>query len=216
MLKAVAIATDLRGMARHSVSFYICAAFLAIFGVLGLNAYDPGPAKVELLLAVVVLAAGLYLHSGAEQARTVGMVVLAGVIAYGAWQLTQGAYVPGTIVAGFALVRLATAGSSTAAPQVGLQQAYQPGYQPQQPYGYAPGAPQQMYYGQQPLGQPAPYGAPPAAPYGAPQPYPAPPPPQTVGDPRFGAPVPPPQPQRPPQPPQSQQAYDPYAPPPGS
>ena len=129
--------TDLRGMARHSVSFYICAAFLAIFGFLGLSSIDPGPAKIELLLAVVVLGAGLFLHSGAEQGRAVGMGVLAVVIAYGAWQLTQGAYVPGTIVAGFALFRLATATSTTAAPAAGQPNGYQPGYG-QQPYGCWP------------------------------------------------------------------------------
>jgi uncharacterized membrane protein YtjA (UPF0391 family) len=145
-------------MARQSVSFYVCAAFLAIFGFLGLSSYDPGPAKIELVLAVVVLAAGLFLHSGAEQGRVVGMGVLALVIAYGGWQLTQGGYVPGTIVAAFALFRLATATSTTTAPPMG-QQAYQPGYG-QQPYGYPPASQQQqqqqMYYGQQPLGQPAP------------------------------------------------------------
>jgi uncharacterized membrane protein YtjA (UPF0391 family) len=188
-------------MARHSVSFYVCAAFLAIFGFLGLNGVDPGSAKVELVLAVLVLLAGLYLHSGAEQGRLVGMVALGVVIAYGVWQLTQGQYVPGTIVAGLAMIRLVSAGSTTTAPPVGYLPGHQPGH-PQQPYGqpysYPPaGQPQQMYHGQQPLGPPAPYGSPPSPAGAAPQAYPAPPPPPApVGDPRFGPP-------------------NPYAPPPG-
>jgi hypothetical protein len=175
-------------MARHSVSFYVCAAFLAIFGFMGMSSFDPGPAKIELVLAVVVLGAGLYLHSGAENGRLVGMVVLGGVIGFGALQMFSGHYVPGTIVAAFALFRLASTQQQTApqTPPVGY---------PQQPYGSPPqpptGAPQQMWYGQQPLGQPAPYGAAPPA-------GPTPPPPAApmVGDPRFG----PPQPPQPPQP----------------
>jgi hypothetical protein len=184
-------------MARHSISFYVCAAFLALFGVIGLNGVDPGTAKIELLLALVVAGAGLYLHSGAEQARTVGLGVLAVVIGYGFWRLTQGGYVPGTIVAGIALFRLATAGSTSPAPartgnpQAPVPQPYPPGY------GQPPAGPQQqIFYGQQPLGAPAPYGSP--APYAAPAPYAppaspaptAPAQPTGVGDPRFGPPVP--------------------------
>jgi len=179
--------TDPEGMARHSVSFYICAGFLAVFGFLGLGSYDPGTAKIELVLAVVVLAAGLYLHSGAANGRNVGLVVLVGVIGFGAVQLFGGSYVPGTIVAAIALFRLASAQQVSAqAPTGGFpQQSYgAPTTYPQpQPYGVPQ---QQMYYGQQPLGQPAPYGA-------APPPPPTPQPPPMVGDPRFGVPMPPPQ-----------------------
>jgi hypothetical protein len=134
----------------HSVSFYICAAFLAVFGFVGLNSFDPGSSKIEIALAIVVLAAGLYLHSGAQNGRIVGLVVLGGVIAFGFIQLVSGHYVPGTIVAGLALYRLAAAGTVTSAPSSG----YPPPYPGQQPYGQplATGQPQQMYYGQQPLG----------------------------------------------------------------
>jgi hypothetical protein len=92
-------------------------------------------------------------------------------------------------VAGFALYRLTVGTSSAPAAPIGYPQG-----QPQQPHGQAAfGQPQQIHYGQQPLGQPAPFGAQPS-PFGG-MPAPAPPPAaQQVAPP----------------------TYDPYARPPGS
>ena len=170
---------------RLSVSFFVCAGFLALFALVGFGGTSSGPAPVDLVLAAVVLGCGFYLRSGTELARLVGMCCLGLVVVVGAISFTSGHYVPGTIVAGFALARLASAaaafGSGAAAPA----DPYAP---PQSPY-----APPQSPYAPPPFGTPPPgYGQPP---YGPPQPTAA------VGDPRFGPPVPVQPPYGPPQPP---------------
>ena len=208
-------------MARHSVSFYICAAFLAIFGFVGLSSVDPGSAKVELGLAVLVLAAGLYLHSGAEQGRLVGMVALGVVIAYGVWQLTQGQYVPGTIVAGLAMIRLASAGSPHRRHPSGTRRGTTPATRSsptvsrtrtRQPASRSRCTTASSRSGRRRRTVPRP---PPPAPRRRGTPLPRRP---TVGDPRFGPPAPAvPQPYPAPTQPATvqPQPYDPYAPPPG-
>jgi hypothetical protein len=154
---------------RLSYDFFICAAFLVLFGLVGFGGASSGPAPVDLGLAAVVLGAGFYLWSGTDVARLVGMSCLGLVIAVGAVSFLSGHYMPGTIVAGFGLARLAGGaaafGSRAAAPAVPSSYG-----QPQSPYAPPQYAPPQYGYGQ---------------PQHGPQQTPS-----TVGDPRFGAPVP--------------------------
>jgi hypothetical protein len=166
---------------RLSVSFFVCAGFLALFALVGFGGTSSGPAPVDLVLAAVVLGCGFYLRSGTELARLVGMCCLGLVVVVGAISFMSGHYVPGTIVAGFALARLASAaaafGSGAAAPADPYRQQQPPYAPPPSPYAPPPSpyAPPPSPYAPPPFGTPPPgYGQPQ---YGPPQP-PAPSPPQ--------------------------------------
>ena len=175
---------------RVSIQFFVAAAFLAVFGFLNSSQYGTSLVP-SLVLAAACVGAGLTVRAGTPNGRLVGLIVAAGTVAYGVISLLGAHYLPGSIVAGFVLVRLATSGAAFTGGAPSGPGAYQAGpYQqapyPQQPYG-------QPTYGQAPSGQPVAgqpqYGTPtPGQPqYGQPaygQP-PAPPAP-TAGDPRFG------------------------------
>ena len=92
-----------------STNFFITAALLALFGLAALNQSGPhGP--LQLVLAVVMGAAGFLLRSGTAESRLIGLGAAGLTTAVGAVLLVTGAfYVPGTIIAIFALFRLAGA-----------------------------------------------------------------------------------------------------------
>ena len=166
-----------------SVSFFIAAALLGLFGAVAMGT-DPGGALAQIVLGAVMLGAGLYLRQGTAEARLAGLAAAAVTSLYGAYCLfTAHGYVPGTIVAIFAFARLASAAAAfgpqqaqPAAPTGYAQQAHPgyavyppaPGYQPAPGYAPAPGY------------QPAP-GAPLAS-----TPDPVLPNPASPPDPRFG------------------------------
>jgi thiol:disulfide interchange protein len=151
-----------------SISFFISAALLALFGVSAMNT-SQGNGMAQLVLGVVMLGAGLYLLSGTAEARLVALGAAAITIAFGAFELTTGrGYVPGTIVAIFVFARLSGAGAAFGPTTANHhpQQAYPQAYpQPQanaQPYPQA--------YPQQPYGAPTGYAAPAVPPPTAPAP----------------------------------------------
>ena len=155
-----------------SVSFFIAAAMLGLFGAVAIGT-DKRSALIQIVLGVIMLGAGLYLRQGTAEARVAGLAASAATVAFGAYDMFTGhGYIPGTIVAIFVLFRLAAAGAA---------------FGPSQP------TPLAGPYPGQPYAQPGPQQYP-AAP--APQPYAAPQylPPAVTGpepvlpppDPRFG------------------------------
>jgi len=185
---------------RLAVDFYIAAALLVLFGLAVPGQGDPstrtGRVAIELALAVACVGAGAYLRTGTAQARQVGLAVAGITVVYGAYMLiSQQYYVPGTIVAIFALFRLASLGAAFGAAQTPTPAPAQPpmpygygqppgpnGYpQPPMPYGYGQppgpnGFAQPQQYGQ-PQQTPGPYGYPPAPVPGETPLLPPPPPP---------------------------------------
>jgi hypothetical protein len=163
---------------QQSTEFFICSALMLVFGV-GFHSYG-APVGLELALAAAVAGAGLFLLTGNEQARMVGIVVLGAVALVGGVSTFSGSYMPGTIVAVITLIRMLStggAGLGTRGLPPDPSGVAQPYYG--QPAGYGATASPQPYgsYGAQPPAPPQPYGQSPA-----PQPY--------AGDPRFGAPTP--------------------------
>ncbi len=164
---------------QHSIEFFVCAALMLVFGV-GFHSYG-APVGLELALAAAVGGAGLFLLTGHEQARTVGIVVLGAVALIGGVSTFSGSYMPGTIVAVITLVRMLSSGGGPATR--GLPPDPSVAGQPYagQPYGYGG------------TGSPLPYGSsgaqPPAQPQSQPYSQPAATQPY-AGDPRFGAPAP--------------------------
>ena len=161
---------------QDSIQFFICAALMLVFGA-GFHSYG-APVGLELALAAAVAGAGLFMLTGNEQARIVGIVVLGAVALVGGVSTFSGSYMPGTIVAVITLVRMLSGGGALTtrglpADPSGTGQPYAG-----QPYGYGGTGSPQPYgsYSSQPPVQPQPYGQPPA-----PQPY--------AGDPRFGTPT---------------------------
>ena len=174
-----------------SISFFIGAALLAVFG-LTLQPDNPTDGTIQIALGVLMLGAGLFLRSGSSESRIAGLGAAGLVCAYGAYDLATGnGYVAGTIVAAFAFVRLMGAaahfGPAAVGPSVGAPIPYgAPAAYPQQAY------PQQAYP-QAPQPAPSPFPAPWSPPTGGPAPVPAPapvqPPPPIAhppSDPRFG------------------------------
>jgi len=191
---------------RISIQFFVAAAFLAVFGFLN-SSQDGGSLVPSLILAGASVGAAFAVRTGTPNGRTIGLVVAAGTVAFGVISLLSHHYLPGSIVATFVLVRLASAGaaftSSTTQPSGAFASAQYP--QAQYPQAQYPQAqyPQaqsgQAPAGQAPAGQPgfgAPaYGQPGSGPaFGQPafgqQAYGQPPAPPVVppsaGDPRFG------------------------------
>ncbi len=164
---------------QHSIEFFVCAALMLVFGA-GFHS-SGAPVGLELALAAAVAGAGLFLLTGNEQARIVGIVVLGAVALIGGVSTFSGSYMPGTIVAVITLVRMLSTGGGLSTR--GLPPDPSAAGQPYsgQPYGYgSTGSPQPYgsYGAQPPAPAPSqPYGHPPAT-----QPY--------AGDPRFGAPTP--------------------------
>ena len=156
-----------------STNFFITAALLALFGLAALNQSGPhGP--LQLVLAVVMGAAGFLLRSGTAESRLIGLGAAGLTTAVGAVLLVTGAfYVPGTIIAIFALFRLA--GAHSEAVQAVSGPAHLPAHLPAQLPPWSPGQ-------GAPVPPPAPaFGAPvppPAPSLGAPAPAAAPPAPQ--------------------------------------
>jgi hypothetical protein len=92
-----------------STNFFITAALLALFGMAALNQAGPH-GSLQLVLAIVMAVAGFLLRSGTAEARLIGLGAAGLTTAVGAVLLvTGGFYVPGTIIAIFALFRLAGA-----------------------------------------------------------------------------------------------------------
>jgi len=180
-----------------SISYFIGAALLAVFGFAA-RQDTPTDGAIQIALGAVMLGAGLYLRSGTAQSWLPGLGAAACVCVYGAFDLFTGhGYVPGTIVAAFAFVRLMGAqahfGPAAAAPAVGQPMTYgAPAGHPQQAYPQQP-YPQAAYPRAaypQPVAPPLPAPAPWSPPTGGVAPVPAPvqPPPslQPPTDPRFG------------------------------
>jgi hypothetical protein len=146
-----------------STNFFLTAALLALFGMAALNQAGPhGP--LQLVLAAVMGVAGFLLRSGTAEARLIGLGAAGLTTAAGAVLLvTGGFYVPGTIIAIFALVRLAGARGEVVHPGAGPTPAH---LQPQLPAQLPPWSP----------GLGAPLPPQPAPAFGAPVPPPAAPP----------------------------------------
>jgi hypothetical protein len=177
---------------RISIQLFVAAGFLAVFGALNSSQYGTSLVP-SLLLAAVCVGAGFAVRTGTPNGRLIGLVASGGTVAYGVISLFGQHYLPGSVVAMFALVRLATSGaafgsgpSTGAVPIPGAQ--YPPATYPQAQYPQAQ-YPQAQYphapYGQPAYGQPQPgpafgqpaYGQPPAPPASTPP---------SAGDPRFG------------------------------
>lgn len=187
-----------------STQFFIAAALLALFG-LAENAPSsgmPGSSSsnlgmIQLVLAVAMAGAGVFLRGGTPAARAVGLCVAGGTALFGAYALLSGmGYVPGTIVAIYGLFHLLNAEGAFADGTQPAQTACDPlPYSPAAPPATAPGFAPTSY------GQSAPLAPPPASDdrfgyFGAlpspplPPANPAPPappvPPSARPDPRFG------------------------------
>jgi hypothetical protein len=139
-----------------SIQLFIAAALLGVFGVANASMDGTSPLP-SLLLAAACVGGAFAVRQGTPNGRLIGLVVSAGSVAYGVISLLQQHYLPGSIVATFALVRLATAGSAFtgAGPAMGPAVAY-----PQPSYGATPqyGQPAPQY------GAAAPQNGPPAPP----------------------------------------------------
>jgi hypothetical protein len=122
-----------------STNFFLTAALLALFGMAALNQAGPhGP--LQLVLAAVMGVAGFLLRSGTAEARLVGLGAAGLTTAVGAVLLvTGGFYVPGTIIAIFALFRLAGAPGEVAHPADAPALPHLPAQLP--PWSPGPGAP---------------------------------------------------------------------------
>jgi hypothetical protein len=92
-----------------STSFFIAAAILVLFGLAGVNQQGLH-GVLQLALAVLMAGAGFLLRTGTAEARLIGLGAAAVTVAAGALLLISGGYyVPGTIIAVFAVFRLAQA-----------------------------------------------------------------------------------------------------------
>ena len=152
-----------------STNFFLTAALLALFGMAALNQAGPhGP--LQLVLAAVMGVAGFLLRSGTAEARLIGLGAAGLTTAVGAVLLvTGGFYVPGTIIAIFALFQLANAPGAAVHQGAGPMPAHLPAQLP-------PWRP----------GQCAPVPPPPAQAFGAPVGPPAAPPAPTAPPPPAG------------------------------
>ena len=131
-----------------STQFFIAAALLALFG-LAENAPSSGmPASsssnlgmIQLVLAVAMAGAGVFLRGGTPAARAVGLCVAGGTALFGAYALLSGmGYVPGTIVAIYGLFHLLNAEGAFADGTQPAQTACDPlPYSPAAPPATAPG-----------------------------------------------------------------------------
>jgi hypothetical protein len=94
-----------------STDFFIAAALLALFGAASTrNAGAHG--GLQIVLAVLMGAAGAFLRGGTDEARLVGLAAAGLTVAVGGYALiVQGDYFVGTIVAVFAIFRLWNAGT---------------------------------------------------------------------------------------------------------
>ena len=125
-----------------STNFFLTSALLALFGLAALNQSGPhGP--LQLVLAAVMAMAGFLLRSGTAEARLIGLGAAGLTTAVGAVLLvTGGFYVPGTIIAIFALFRLVGAPGEVgqpAGPTPAHLQAHLPAQLP--PWSPGQGAP---------------------------------------------------------------------------
>jgi hypothetical protein len=101
-------------MGRLSNNFFFAAILLALFGVAAMNQGGPY-GSLEVLLALAMAGAGLGLRTGAVEAWWFGVGASAVTVAVGAWLLVEvGFYVPGTIIAIFALLQLFSVRPGTA------------------------------------------------------------------------------------------------------
>jgi hypothetical protein len=156
-----------------STNFFLTAALLALFGMAALNQAGPhGP--LQLVLAAVMGVAGFLLRSGTAEARLIGLGAAGLTTAVGAVLLvTGGFYVPGTIIAIFALFRLAGAPGAVVQAGAGPTPAHLQAHLPAQLPPWRPG-------------QGAPVPPPPAQAFGAPVAPPAAPPASTAPPPPAG------------------------------
>jgi hypothetical protein len=128
-----------RHISAASTDFFICAALLALFGLAALNQAGPhGP--LQLVLAVVMAVAGFLLRSGTAEARLIGLGAAGLTVAVGAVLLvTGGFYVVGTIIAIFALFRLAATPAGVVGPGAGPTPAHLQAHLPAQLPPWSPG-----------------------------------------------------------------------------
>lgn len=93
-----------------SIDFFIAAALLALFGMASMN--NAGThGGLQLVLAVLMGGAGVFLRSGTAEARLVGLAVAGLTVAVGGYALVvENDYFVGTIIAVFAVFRLWSAG----------------------------------------------------------------------------------------------------------
>jgi hypothetical protein len=93
-------------MRRLSNNFFFAAVLLALFGVAALNQGGPY-GGLEVLLGLAMAGAGVGLRTGTVEAWWFGLGTSALTVAVGAWLLVAVSfYVPGTIIAIFALLQL--------------------------------------------------------------------------------------------------------------
>ncbi len=119
-----------RHISAASTDFFIAAALLALFGLAALNQAGPhGP--LQLVLAVVMAVAGFLLRSGTPEARLIGLGAAGLTVAVGAVLLvTGGYYLVGTVIAIFALFRLAATPAQVVAPYAGAVPPHLPAQLP--------------------------------------------------------------------------------------
>ena len=124
-----------------STNFFLTSALLALFGVAALNQSGPhGP--LQLVLAAVMAGAGFLLRSGTAEARLIGLGAAGLTTAVGAVLLvTGGFYVPGTIIAIFALFRLVGAPGAAVHPGAGPTPAHLQAHLPAQLPPWSPATP---------------------------------------------------------------------------
>ncbi len=164
-----------------STSFFICAAILFLFAFASLSD-NPGIAWTQIALGALMTVAGVSLRTGTAAARWFGLAAAGTTTAVGAVALlSRHGYVPGTIVAIFALFRLADAGAYFGAgtpsqpaaghpvPGARLIGGYPQGQVPGYPQGQVQGYPQ-VPGGVPPMGYPP--GQVPGYPPGPAQGYP--------------------------------------------
>jgi hypothetical protein len=93
-------------VSRLSNNFFFAAILLALFGVAAMKQGGPY-GGLEVLLGVAMAGAGVGLRTGAREAWWFGVGTSALTVAVGAWLLVEASfYVPGTIIAIFALLQL--------------------------------------------------------------------------------------------------------------
>ena len=96
---------------RIGIQFFVAAAFLAVFGLLS-SSQDASSLIPTLVVAAACAGAGFAVRTGTTNGRPVGLLVAAGTVAYAVVSLFCHHDLPGSIIATFAAVRLASAGAA--------------------------------------------------------------------------------------------------------
>jgi hypothetical protein len=96
---------------QQSFSFFFAAVLLVLFGVAAENNQTPH-AHLQIALALLMGGAGVFLRTGTPEARAVGLIAAGTTLGAGAYALvTENIYIPGTIIAVFALFQLWNVGT---------------------------------------------------------------------------------------------------------